>query len=705
MEIYVCESYQQEFKRAVEIGKFNDIIIKPFPCQCENKADKTGLERFKQSITGFGEKLILCSRQCGILSQIPIGSSLEIHSSNYCFSHFAGKEFIDYILAKGGYIISLDWLHNWKEHIEKAGFDKAAARDFYQEFCKELVFFDAGIDPEVSKRLDELSEYLSIPYVIIALDIENFQNFLNSVIYEFKYNNRSQEVAEMERHCSEYSSILALIDIIAVCTDKQDVINKLEQLFIAVLGAQKFRYWENSDEIALSTGQAPSFTTGKDYFYHKQENKLYITIRHNHKGYGILEASDFLFSQYIERYINFAIEISNVCGLVFSNIERYEQLKETNIELEKANAELEEFNAELEEVNSKLQIEIGKREIAQNEIQQLNDGLEIRVKERTYQLEELTTSLEEEILERQRVEDIVRESERQFRNALDNASIPIMLRTEDGEVLMLSRAWTEITGYTREEIPTISEWAEKAYGVDQQKVLAVIKETYRSNYQINELEYQIKTKDGRRRTWKFTAASIGNLFDGRKIAMTAAMDITDRKLAEQELLKAKEEAEYANKARSQFLANMSHEIRTPMNGIIGMTELLKFTDLTDEQSHMVETIRSSSKLLLSIINDILDLSKIDAGKVELAPENVDLNKLLNVKNNLLRVMSQKKGLDFDIRIENDVPHEIIVDKNRLRQVTNNLIGNAIKFTEKGKIGVSVQKIKTIGNKVELMFSY
>ncbi len=175
--------------------------------------------------------------------------------------------------------------------------------------------------------------------------------------------------------------------------------------------------------------------------------------------------------------------------------------------------------------------------------------------------------------------------------------------------------------------------------------------------------------------------------DGGSVGLR--IDITDSKQQQADLLAAREAAEAANRAKSAFLANMSHEIRTPMNGVVGMAELLCDSELNQEQRLFAETIRSSGEALLVIINDILDYSKIEAERLTLYPEPFDLERTIHEVTMLLQPTARAKGIDLMIDFDMFLPTRFVGDPGRLRQVLTNLLGNAVKFTEKGHVLIRV----------------
>jgi signal transduction histidine kinase/CheY-like chemotaxis protein len=217
--------------------------------------------------------------------------------------------------------------------------------------------------------------------------------------------------------------------------------------------------------------------------------------------------------------------------------------------------------------------------------------------------------------------------------------------------------------------------------------------------------YAYKRPVDDRLVWIHALGHVVKNADGKPTDMFGVtQDITDFKQLESDLRQAMQKAEEATKAKSAFLANMSHEIRTPMNGIMGMTELALDTDLTAEQRDYLNTVKWSADALLTLINDILDFSKIEAGRIELDPIEFLLRDAISDTLNPLALRASSKGLELAYDIAPDVPDALVADIYRLRQVIVNLVGNAIKFTEKGEVVVAVRVVESQREKRLLEFA-
>ena len=276
------------------------------------------------------------------------------------------------------------------------------------------------------------------------------------------------------------------------------------------------------------------------------------------------------------------------------------------------------------------------------------------------------------------------DSQVQFMRVLEFNPLAMAIATQDGRIEYLNRKAILSLGYQLSDIPDIDHWSQLAYPdpVYREQVAVewrgLISEAYATRNEIAPHEYQVTCKDGRVKTM-----AIGGVWIAERL-LVIFDDITDRKVAEDALKEAKAVAESASVAKSAFLANMSHEIRTPMNAIMGLTQLLRRSHSEPERLDKLGQMTGAANHLMGLINDILDISKIEAGKVALEEIDFDVDEMLSRVSSIVTQRAHAKGVELVVDVQG-LPATLKGDPTRLSQMLINYLGNAVKFTEHGSI--------------------
>ena len=290
-----------------------------------------------------------------------------------------------------------------------------------------------------------------------------------------------------------------------------------------------------------------------------------------------------------------------------------------------------------------------------------------------------------DVTEEEERKEALSQSEQRFRLANFHSPFPVMLHTDDGEVIQVNDAWTHITGYMPEELPTVDHWLRLAYPSQEAKeeIQRFIAKAWEQVGVVQTPGRRVRCAGGEERIWDISGVNLGRLPDGRWLRMGTAVDVTERHQQEETLRLAKDEAERANLAKSMFLSRMSHELRTPLNAILGFGQLLEMSQLDEQDAHGVQHILRSGRHLLGMVDEVLDLARVETGELGLKLSAVRLDKLLPECAGLVARMAQARGITCNVTVTPASRVAVWTDEQRLRQVLLNLLSNAIKYNRQG----------------------
>ncbi len=638
--ILCCDGFRRELDAAVTAEAWDDVDIASFPTRCG--CPPISWDDLRPLVgQGYSQIVILgmsCLRTLG--SPPSSWPPVRFEHLEQCFHLVAGSTLISDAIERGAYLMTPAWLEHWPARLADMGFSPENAGEFFRDVARELLLLDTGIIPNAGENLITFAKAAGLPANRIAIGIDHTRLYLNKIVMEWRWGQSQLEIrASEDRHAREHSDQMMAIDCLSslgrIMTETQ-AIAAIEELFRMLFAPKELHYLHIEDGRSDPNHSIPiellaqMLALNADYAWTKSQQGFLLRIHRNGQPLGLVAIEHLAFPEYREQYLNLALAIADVCALAIENARAYQRTKA--------------IEAELQEKEERLSLAT------------LVNG--VGIWDWNLVTQEMIWDDSMYALYQLRREDFSG-TEQAWRTAL---------HPDD-----LARGDREVEAALSGEKPFDTE--------------------FRVCWPSGEVHY-IKA-----------VAKVFRDDSGKPLRMLGTnIDITERKHAEteldqyhqhlEELVKsrtlalsiAKEAAEAANRAKSVFLANMSHELRTPLNAILGFSNMMRNnTRLEQAERDKLDLINRSGEHLLSIINDVLEMAKIETGRIHLEEIPFDLGGMVRDVANLLSIRAKEKGLRLLIDHSSPFPRFISADEGRLRQILINLLGNAIKFTLQGGV--------------------